>query len=111
LQAAKALLVGEPNFAQCGKPVGGEAFAAGQDEGCIYSRPARAGLGLVMAKATCHCKLRENMWRFTFKAKIVTDQNVYTIAYRSLDRLKRMSSLTQKSPLDRALVIAPGLRH
>jgi hypothetical protein len=24
-----------------------------------------------------------NIWQFTFKAKILTDQNIYTIAYRS----------------------------
>jgi hypothetical protein len=41
-----------------------------------------------MARATFHCKLRENIWRFTFKAKILTDQSVYTIVHRSLDRLK-----------------------
>jgi hypothetical protein len=47
-----------------------------------------------MARATCHCKLRENIWRFTFKAKILTDQSVYTVAHRSLDRLKTNVGLT-----------------
>jgi hypothetical protein len=61
------------------------AIAAGKDERCIISHNANKSKvrGLVMARATCHCKPRENIWGFTFKAKILTGQNV-----RSLDRLK-----------------------
>jgi hypothetical protein len=33
---------------------------------------------LVMARATCHCRLRENIWQFTFKTKILTDQKMST---------------------------------